>query len=333
MRIVKARNFTRGRTQKIRAIVIHTAECAETPNAAENVGAYFAGTQAPKASAHYGVDSDSTVQYVADTDTAWHAGPVNPWTIGIELAGQAGQSAADWLDVYSTSMLQNLAALVNDLCTVHGIPLVRLQGQAIKTEAGIFGHVDVSRAYGTIGGHWDPGPNFPWPDLFRRIDAIRLEIDIPITVPELVIVGRPWVDVVCNGQVWEVAPDYVYPVGIGEAETLALSAGCELPSPALVNAIWQAADLKIAPAPWPNPKTMLLPATDAWHAGKVQSAIAGRQYDLLAGTHKDVCRINGKIGLYGWHYLTGTPIQPPFCGHALTWRDYSQGLRLCRRKV
>jgi hypothetical protein len=44
-------------------------------------------------------------------------------------------------------------------------------------------------------------------------------------------------------------------------------------------------------------------------------------------------RPDGKVGIYGWHRLNGEPIQgtTPYFGHAMSWRDYSQGLRLCKR--
>ncbi len=141
----------------------------------------------------------------------------------------------------------------------------------------------------------------------------------------------PSVEVVCDGVRWLVAPRYIAPVGIGEAATLAEQHGCELPSPALVDAIWRAADLKVAPIPM-SPNRGDDPAQAAEHQAKVDAQIADRTFGLLAGTNKDVVRASdGRIGLYGWHRLDGTPIQPFFAGHALSWKDYSQGLRLVRR--
>ncbi|MHB8107738.1 MAG: hypothetical protein ACYDH4_09990, partial [Candidatus Cryosericum sp.] len=61
--------------------------------------------------------------------------------------------------------------------------------------------------------------------------------------------GVGWVPVTYNGVVWNVSPSYIAPVGIGEAEQLAAQNGCELPTPALVDAIWKAADLKLEPLP------------------------------------------------------------------------------------
>lgn len=170
--VIQAKNFTRGRRMPILAIVIHTAECGEHMQAAENVGAFFAGSQAPKASAHYGVDADSVVRYVAEGDEAWHAGPVNPWTIGIELAGKAGQTAEQWEDDYSKATLARAAKLVAGLCSRYSIPIVRPElGEIMNRASGIYGHADVSKAYGSKGGHWDPGPSFPWQSFLEMVKS------------------------------------------------------------------------------------------------------------------------------------------------------------------
>jgi hypothetical protein len=150
-----------------------------------------------------------------------------------------------------------------------------------------------------------------------------------------------WVTVACEGVLWKVAPVYVAPVGIGEAEDLAKKLGCELPSPALVDAIWSVADLKIDAAKMVvsdhdgTPATMNSDATHIRQALKIEAAVGGRslgfEFHLLAGAYKDVCVSGGKVGIYGWHRADGSVIQPFWAGHAKAWKDYSQGLRLVRR--
>ena len=143
-----------------------------------------------------------------------------------------------------------------------------------------------------------------------------------------------WVEVTCAGVVWLVAPVYVAPVGIGEAGTIAARNGCVLPSCELVDAIWEAADLKLSPLPRKTDgtsRTMASAETFADQAARIYGQIAGREFRLLAGTHKDVAVNDGKIGLYGWHRPDGAVIQPFFAGHAPGWKDYSQGLRLVRK--
>jgi hypothetical protein len=139
-----------------------------------------------------------------------------------------------------------------------------------------------------------------------------------------------------DGTQWDVSDMYLAPVSIGEAERIAKEEGCELPTPALVDAIWRTADLKVAPLPRSHNGTiaqMASPPVYADQAARVLKQIEGQPFALLAGTHKDVvrCPRTGRLGLYGWHRLDGRVIQPLFTGHAMAWIDYSQGLRLCRR--
>ena len=133
---------------------------------------------------------------------------------------------------------------------------------------------------------------------------------------------------------WLVAPDYIAPVGIGEALEIATAQGCELPTPALVDAIWAAADLRVEPhtrnfAAWTMAEMNSDEAT-ADQARRLVEAIGGREYRLLAGSHKDVVMVDGKLGLYGWHRGDGKVIQGLYQGHGPAWKDYSQGLRLVR---
>lgn len=145
---------------------------------------------------------------------------------------------------------------------------------------------------------------------------------------------KPWVLVEHEGVAYEVAPEYLYPVGIAEAAALAKDACCELPSPGLVDAIWRASDCKLPPLPRSHNGTLAQMATESVYAAqrvRIEAQTFGRDYSLLAGTHKDVVMFNGKLGIYGWHQLDGTVIQPFFAGHGHYWKDYSQGLRLVRR--
>lgn len=138
-----------------------------------------------------------------------------------------------------------------------------------------------------------------------------------------------------DGQVWEVTRRQIGPVGIGEALAMAQAEGLDLPSPTMIDAIWQSADLKIAPHPrsfahW-TAAEMNDPTVYAAQLAHIESQILGHEFILLVGAYKDVVRgPDGHVGLYGWHQLNGKPIQPYFTGHGLEWRDYSQGLRLVK---
>lgn len=140
-----------------------------------------------------------------------------------------------------------------------------------------------------------------------------------------------WVQVDYNGHSYKVAPVYLAPAGIGEAQDLAKLHGWVLPSPGLVDAIWNAADLKVEPHPEQHDgteKTMNSVALNTAHLAYIANQIAGQDFKLLAGTHKDVVLSkDGTLGIYGWHHLNGKPIQGFFSKHSHTWKDYSQGLR------
>lgn len=173
---MQAKHYTpvAGGRKKIDLIVIHDMEYPENPEGAEWCAKFFTnplgrdkqGNVVPvKASAHYCVDNNSIVQCVKDGDVAWHAAGANHNGIGIEHAGYAKQSRAEWLDAYSTSELKLGAKLCAELCAKYGIPIQKVSAEQLKAGGarGICGHADVTKAFG--GTHWDPGAGFPW-DLY-----------------------------------------------------------------------------------------------------------------------------------------------------------------------
>ena len=61
--------------------------------------------------------------------------------------------------------------------------------------------------------------------------------------------------------------------------------------------------------------------------------------DLVSGDKKDIVLTNmlaskpGQIAIYGWHRLTGAPIQPLSTVHGACYEDYSHGVRLVSQTV
>ena len=168
---VQAKWFGANRdTSKIRLIVIHDMEAPESGQTAENVANYFKnGSGGRKASAHYNIDNNSIVQSVRDDVVAYHAPGGNSDGIGIEHAGYMRQTREEWLDEYSTSVLDLSARLAADLAIKYNIPAKRLSDAELKAgNRGFVGHDQISRVY-KRSSHTDPGPNFPWDVYINKV--------------------------------------------------------------------------------------------------------------------------------------------------------------------
>jgi N-acetyl-anhydromuramyl-L-alanine amidase AmpD len=153
-------------------LVIHTMEAPEKPHTASNVARWFAGSNAPFASAHYCIDADETVQCVKEDVVAWSAPGANRFGIHLEHAGYASQKNQDWQDDYSTRMLQRSAAIAADIARRHNIPVTKLSALDLQdpNAKGFCGHWDVTVGRNKSHGHTDPGFFFPWG---RYLDMVR----------------------------------------------------------------------------------------------------------------------------------------------------------------
>jgi hypothetical protein len=141
----------------VRLIVVHTAEGATTY---QSLGSYFANPSSG-VSSHTGIDDTPGVvgEYVLRSGKAWTQGNANPYAVATELCGFAAWTPADW-SAHGV-MLQNCAAWIAEEAAAFGIPLVKLSAAQAQdgVTRGVCGHVDLGAAG---GGHWDPGPDFPW---------------------------------------------------------------------------------------------------------------------------------------------------------------------------
>lgn len=163
MQTIPARWFHTGRLKPIRLIVIHCTVTNENPTGAEAVARAFARGDR-KASAHRVVDSDSIVQCVKDSDTAFAAAGANSDGLHLELVGLPDQTVAQWTDPFSTAMLTRAGPTIREWATENTIPYqwLTIPEVADGTTRGFCTHHDVSRAFPNVStGHWDPGPNFP----------------------------------------------------------------------------------------------------------------------------------------------------------------------------
>jgi hypothetical protein len=165
-------------------------ESPEGFDTAENVADWLRrgrpGVPPGSAGVHYCIDRNSIVK-MADFDDVTagaggiipHAGGANRYCVHIELAGKAGQNAAQWADEASIATLKNCAELCREILVPSlQIPVRHLNIKQIQSlEKGFVGHVDITRATNKKNGHWDPGPHFPW-DYFLSLVAPEKKIKV-----------------------------------------------------------------------------------------------------------------------------------------------------------
>lgn len=105
----------------------------------------------------------NTARFVADDDTAWHAGENNARSLGMEIL----QPTAD--TPYIPASLDLAAAWGAVWCLKYGIPPVRVMTQ---TARGFIGHEDSEQ--GKEGGKSDPGRLFPWWSFMQRVKVLMM---------------------------------------------------------------------------------------------------------------------------------------------------------------
>lgn len=166
----------------------------------------------------------------------------------------------------------------------------------------------------------------------------------PVAVANARIYVMP--DYLCVGS----DEDYVYvPMNPMTFQKVCDSYGAVMPTRKMVDAIWKAAEVKVAPQPmgppqYPYGSDMMTTARFAVHSEWCRRSIAkamekanARPGDLTGGHKKDVviCRsvqapADKKVAIYGWHLLNGKPIQGPNIqdeAHEITYVDYAHGAR------
>ena len=156
--VIKAR-FFRDVIEKRqpRVIVIHSMEAPEKGDTAENVARFFQNPgkkdngQDRQVSAHLCIDNNSIVQCVFDNDVAFAAPGANHDGIHLELAGFAMQTKSQWLDPFSTLVLENAANAAAQYCLKYNIPVKHLSNAELKSgQKGIVGHAQVSEVFKKI---------------------------------------------------------------------------------------------------------------------------------------------------------------------------------------
>jgi N-acetyl-anhydromuramyl-L-alanine amidase AmpD len=160
-------------TQKVRLVVVHTAEGAST---VEALGAWFQKSST-QASSHAGIDDNRVETYVPYTRSAWTLRSGNAISDNVELCGWARWSREEWLS--HDKMIRLTAAWIRGRCIARNIPIRKLTpAQVAGGQAGVIGHVDWTVGM-RDGSHTDPGPKFPW-DI---VIDLAIHGDAPVPAP------------------------------------------------------------------------------------------------------------------------------------------------------
>jgi hypothetical protein len=147
---------------------------------------------------------------------------------------------------------------------------------------------------------------------------------------------------------YDVMPDYLaigsdddyvrMPMMPYTAQAFCDAFGFVLPTRKMVNDIWSAATVHLEPRPLTEERDAA--TTFLQHHRIIESQMIGHARGaFVAGIKKDVVVTNrllerpDRVAIYGWHYLTGEPIQPLYPGHVDWYVDYSHGIRPVRRRM
>jgi hypothetical protein len=139
--------------------------------------------------------------------------------------------------------------------------------------------------------------------------------------------------------------DYILmPLSPNTAQRIADALNCSLPTRKMVNEIYAAAEVKLAPEPIPPSSAMTTVRVFSQHNAIVraqrQEQLPAHPLGTLAAGHKKDVVLSaklpsapGKVAIYGWHKTNGAPIQPLYLGHTAAWVDYSQCIRLVQQNL
>jgi hypothetical protein len=142
-----------------------------------------------------------------------------------------------------------------------------------------------------------------------------------------------------------IGPDHDFlriPMNLRTASLVASRMGFVLPTRKIVDAIYRQAAFHLSPEPMTAGPQMRSTGYYVTHNQKIeaQSRLLGVEPGaLVSGDKKDVVLTNlltsnpGRIAIYGWHRLSGAPIQPLSTVHGACYADYSHGIRLVSETV
>lgn len=117
-------------------------------------------------------------------------------------------------------------------------------------------------------------------------------------------------------------------MNVDKAITMAKAANSTLPTPELVDRIYEASTCKI----FTRQKDPTNPNSLEEQSKEIKPQLEQCPKNAIAADHfKSIVKYNNSYGLYGWRTKDGQLIQNFYNGHDSFYIDYSQGLRLVYR--
>jgi hypothetical protein len=174
------------------------------------------------------------------------------------------------------------------------------------------------------------------PSFSRKFRAIKLCQTVDVDTFELIYF------VACDYLAIGSDQDYLYiPLTPSTAQYLADTLNCSLPTSEIVDQVYRASEITLAPQPIPPSEKMTSVEVFEQHTDSIyhQFSLAGfdRTAGLIVAGHKKDIIISNKIYssdrdfdrvvIYGWHLSEYNPIQPVYNGHIARYADYSHGVR------
>ena len=176
------------------------------------------------------------------------------------------------------------------------------------------------------------------PGFLRRLQPVTIEKNIRG-------VGKTTITLCVTSDYVAVGSDRDFlrvPMGMKAATTIAQRFGFALPTPKIVDAIYDQTDKHLTPEPMtPGPE---MTSTEYYkqHNRMVEQQRRAKRVplgSLVTGQKKDIVITNelrikpGRVAIYGWQKSDGEPIQPLSTVHHAEYADYSHGVRLVSTSV
>ena len=135
--------------------------------------------------------------------------------------------------------------------------------------------------------------------------------------------------------------DFLYaPLNYYSATTLADDVGSVLPTPRMVDAIYEQSAHHLTPTPLPAGPLMRSNLYLSEHQQRIDMQRSDLPLgELISGHKKDLVLSNrlglfpGRLAIYGWHRGVQEPIQPLSTVHGARYVDYSHGTRLVSNTI